>query len=98
MAYDQFTAKLVAENAKLKQALDSAVEALKNKQDDFTSCDYAYPENDSDVLMRWEDGITMRGKYFGKECGNYFDFAVCKGSYYVGKKGVISWKYDKESA
>lgn len=77
-----------------QQALDSAVETLKNKQDDFTSCDYAYPEKDSDVLMRWEDGITMRGKYFGREYGNHFDFAVSKGRYYTGKRGVVSWKYD----
>lgn len=29
MSYDDFTAKLVTENAALEQALDSAVEALK---------------------------------------------------------------------
>lgn len=45
------------------------------------------PEHNQDVLMWWESGVVMLGKYF-----DTLGFSVKTGSHYSGKVGVVKWR------
>lgn len=52
------------------------------------------PKEEEDILMRWPDGVVMRGKYF-KTLG--YSVPSKNGKHWVEKIGMSDWKYYYET-